>query len=193
MAEPMGGSRRTLWPWLAIIPVLAVAAFQLRYQGRLWWCACGQPNLWAGDTKSSHNSQHVFDPYSLTHVLHGVIFYGLLTWGLPRMSLAWRLALAVSLEAGWEVFENTELVIQRYRTATLALGYQGDTVANSLGDVVSCAIGFLLARRLRIRYSVALFVAIEVVLLFWIRDSLLLNIVMLIHPMEAIKAWQMGH
>jgi hypothetical protein len=193
MAEPMGGSRRTVWPWLAIILVLAATAVQLRSQGRLWWCACGQPSPWAGDTKSSHNSQHLFDPYSLTHMLHGVIFYWLLTWGLPRMPLAWRLALAVSLEAGWEVFENTELVIQRYRMATLALGYQGDSVANSLGDIVSCAIGFLLARRLGTRYSVALFLLVEVVLLFWIRDSLLLNIVMLIRPMDAIKAWQMGH
>jgi hypothetical protein len=182
----------TLWPWLTSAAVLAGAIYQLRSQGRLWLCACGYFLLWSGDAWSSDNSQHLLDPYSFTHVLHGFMFCWLLTWALPRLSTAWRLSLAVSLEALWEVIENTDFVIQRYREATLALGYQGDTVVNSLGDVLMCALGFLLARRIGFRRSLVAFVLTEAVLLVWIRDSLLLNILMLLYPIEAIKAWQVG-
>lgn len=184
--------RGKLWPWLSIVAVLGAAAFQLHRQGRRWWCACGQPYVWSGDIWSPHNSQHPFDPYSLTHVLHGVVYAGLLAWAIPRLSPGWRLWLALSIEALWELLENSNFIIQRYRAATLAFGYQGDTIVNSLGDILSCGVGFTLARRLGFRGSVALFVAIEVVLLVWIRDSLLLNVVMLIHPLDVIKAWQIG-
>jgi hypothetical protein len=184
---------RHLWPWLAIAVVLAVQVGLLRAEGRRWWCACGQPDLWWGDVRSAHNSQHLFDPYSLTHVLHGMIMCGLLAYVLPRLRLAWRLVLAVGVEAGWEVVENTDWVIRRYRATTLAIGYEGDTVANSLGDVLSFVLGFWLARRIGVRASLALFVVIEVALLVGIRDSLLLNALMLFCPIEAIKAWQVGH
>jgi hypothetical protein len=97
------------------------------------------------------------------------------------------------MEALWEVFENSAFVIERYRTATMAQGYSGDTIANSLGDILSCALGFVLARRLGFRGSIFLFLATEAVLLLWIHDSLLLNVVMLIHPIDAIKAWQTSH
>ncbi|HEX9369705.1 MAG TPA: DUF2585 family protein [Roseiflexaceae bacterium] len=180
-------------PWLAIAAVLAITAYQLHRQGRLWWCSCGYILLWAGDTHSSDNSQHIFDPYSFTHVLHGFVLCGLLAWALPRLSWDWRLWLALALEALWEVVENTAFVIERYREATLALGYQGDTIVNSLGDILCCGIGVLLARRLGLRRSLAVFVLTEIVLVVWIRDSLILNIIMLIYPIEAIKAWQMGH
>jgi hypothetical protein len=169
-------------PWLAIAAVLTFTVFQLHYQGRSWWCACGQPNLWTVDTRGPHNSQHLFDPYSFTHVLHGLVLCGLMAWAWPRLPVPWRLCLAVTVEALWEVVENTDFVIQRYRTATLALGYEGDTIANSLGDILSFVIGFVLARRLGFWGSLALFLVTEAVLLVWIRDSLLLNIVMLIHP-----------
>ncbi len=106
--------------------------------------------------------------------------------------MAWRLALAISLEALWEMVENSAFVIQRYREATLALGYEGDTIVNALGDLLCCVIGVLLARQLGFRRSLALFVVTELVLIVWIRDSLVLNIVMLLHPFEAIKAWQLG-
>lgn len=185
--------RKDLWPWVATVIVLAVTVLQLHRQGRLWWCSCGQLYLWSGDTQGPHNSQAPFDPYSFTHVLHGILYFGLLAWGIPRLPPAWRLRLALSIEALWEVLENSAFVIQRYRAETIALGYQGDTIANSLGDILSCAMGFTLARRLGFRRSVALCVIAEVMLLIWIRDSLLLNVVMLIHPMEAIKTWQMGH
>ena len=185
-------NRRQLWPWLAIIIVLLVAAYLLRSQGRLWICACGQVYLWTGDVWSSDNSQHWFDPYSFTHLLHGVVFCGVLAWLAPRLTPLWRLWLALFIEALWEVFENSEFIIQRYREATAALGYQGDTVVNSLGDILMCGLGFWLALQLGLRRSLALFVVMELVLLFWIKDSLLLNVLMLLYPIEAIKAWQMG-
>lgn len=180
------------WPWLVIIAILALALLQLRNQGRSWWCSCHQPFLWAGNIWTSHNSQHLFDPYTFTHVLHGFAFCWLLALCLPRLAVTWRLCLTVGLEAVWEVFENTEFVIQRYREATAALGYNGDSVFNSLGDIVTCAVGFLIAQRLGFKRSVLIFVATEVVLLIWIRDSLLLEILMLIYPIDSIKAWQMG-
>lgn len=185
--------RRYLWPSITIVAVMAAAAYQLYRQGRLWWCACGYFWLWSGDAWSADNSQHLFDPYTFTHVLHGIVLYGVLAWGLPSLSPPWRLWLAVSLEALWEVFENSNVIIERYRTATISLGYMGDTIVNSLGDILVCGIGYVLARRLGFRGALALFVAIEVALLIWIRDSLLLNIGMLIHPIGPIKAWQMNH
>ncbi len=184
--------RRQLWPWLVIALVLAMTVVALHYQGRLWICSCGRVDLWAGNTKSSDNSQHLSDPYSFTHVLHGLLFYGALAWAVPRLPVTWRLAAAVAVEALWEVVENSAFIIQRYREATLALGYQGDTIVNSLGDIVWMVAGFWLARRLGFRRSAALFIATEVILVLWIRDSLILNIVMLLAPIRALKAWQMG-
>lgn len=183
---------KKVWPWLACLAALAAAAFQLRNQGRLWICACGRLLFWWGDAWSAENSQHLFDPYAFTHVLHGFMFYGVLAWALPRAPLVWRLWLAVLAESVWEVIENTEFVINRYREATAALGYTGDTIVNSLGDVLACAVGFALAGRLGLRRTLLAFAATEIVLLFWIRDSLLLNILMLIHPLDAIRTWQTG-
>jgi hypothetical protein len=184
---------RRLWPWLAAAAILAAAVVQLRRQGRLWWCACGRVLVWSGDAWSADNSQHLFDPYSFTHVLHGFVFCGLLAWLLPRVPWVWRLTLAVSVEAVWEVFENSATVINRYREATLALGYTGDTIINSCGDILACGLGFLLARRLGWRRTLLIFLLTEIVLLIWIRDSLLLEILMLLYPIDAIKAWQMSH
>lgn len=191
-AHNLGIGARKLGPWVAIVAVLTLAVFQLRNQGRSWWCSCHQLFLWAGDIWSSHNSQHLLDPYTFTHVLHGFAFCWLLMLCLPRVSVSWRLALATLLEAVWEVFENTEFVIQRYREETAALGYNGDSVFNSLGDILACMAGFLIAQRLGLKRSVLVFVATEVVLLVWIRDSFLLEILMLIYPIDALKAWQMG-
>ncbi len=181
-----------LGPALALLAILALHVTLLRGEGRLWWCACGRPDLWWGDIYSAHNSQHLFDPYSFTHVLHGVVLCGLLALLMPRRAAAWRFCLAVGLEVVWEVFENTDFVIDRYRTVTASLGYHGDTVANSLGDVLCCAAGFLLARRLGPWRSLVLFVAVEVALILWIRDSLTLEILMLLWPAGAIKRWQTG-
>jgi predicted MFS family arabinose efflux permease len=124
-------------------------------------------------------------------VLHGLVYFILLKLLLPRVRPLWRLSLAIAFAALWELLENTNLVIERYRAATAALGYTGDTVVNSLGDILCCALGFMIARAFGWRRSVILFVVTETVLLFWIRDGLILNIIMLIHPIQAIRAWQM--
>lgn len=181
MLQKHGVAEAKIWPWLVMAAVMTATVCQLRHQGRLWWCACGQFYPWAGDVWSSHNSQHLFDPYSFTHILHGLVLYGLLAWTWPKLSLAWRLCLAVSIEALWEVLENTDFTIQRYRTLTIALDYQGDTIANSLGDILSCCTGFALARQLLFWGSVGLFVGTELMLFVWIGDSLLLDVARLIY------------
>lgn len=184
---------RKTWP-LAAVAVAAVAAFVLRAEGRMWLCDCGRVRAWVGDAWSAETSQQFFDPYTLTHVLHGLAFCGLLALLLPRVGWRWRFVLAVAAESLWEVIENTDFVIQRYREATAALGYRGDTVVNSLGDIAACSVGFLVARRLGWPRSVLLFVATEIFLLFWIRDSLVLNIILLLYPSEKLRAWQQaGH
>ena len=181
------------WPALAVAAALAATALELHRQGRLWVCSCGRFLLWTADAWSSETSQQLFDPYTFTHVLHGLIFCGLLAWCLPRAEWRWRFYLMVAGEALWELIENTNFVIERYRERTAALGYAGDTVVNSLGDIAACAFGFLLARRLGPLRSVILFVATELALLVWIRDSFLLNVLLLLHPSEKIRAWQAGH
>ena len=162
----------------------------LREQGRLLLCACGQFQIWTSDTCSANSSQQLLDPYSFTHVLHGVLFFLLITLAFRRMAPGWQLLLALFLEAVWEVFENTSFVIERYRTATAALGYQGDTVVNSFGDLACAMAGFLVARHLGVWRSLMLFLFVELILIVWIRDSLLLEILMLVRPVEAIKLWQ---
>ena len=186
------GMGKTL-PWIVVAVVLAVAAYGLHAQGRPWLCSCGYLRAWSGDPSSSDTSQHLLDPYSFTHVLHGFVFAALLAYGAAaRLSPYWRLSLAVALEGLWEVVENSDFVIRRYREGTAALGYEGDAIVNSLGDMTVCGLGFLLAYRLGARRTLALFVATEVVLILWIRDSLLLNVLMLVYPIDAIKAWQIG-
>ncbi|HYN84779.1 MAG TPA: DUF2585 family protein [Pyrinomonadaceae bacterium] len=179
-------------PWLAGFAAVVAAALLLRAQGRLWMCACGRLLLWTSDAWSADNSQHLSDPYTFTHVLHGFMFAGALALLLPRVSWRWGLALAVAAEAVWEVVENSDAVIRRYREAAGALGYFGDTVVNSVGDIVACAAGFLLARWLGLRRSLVVFAVTELVLLLWIRDSLLLNVLMLLFPLDSIRAWQSG-
>ena len=172
--------------------VLLWTALILRWEGRLWICSCGDVYLWAGDIWSSHNSQHLFDPYSLTHLLHGLVLSWIVVALAPGIAVEFRFAVAVVAEAIWEIAENSRFIIDRYREGTMALGYEGDTILNSLGDVVCCAVGFLVAVRLGVRRSVLLFAATEVVLVLWIRDGLLLNILMLVYPIESIRLWQMG-
>jgi hypothetical protein len=189
--KPQVHNRRILWLVAGLLLLFVVTAFALRFEGRLWICACGTIKFWVGNTCSSDNSQHVLDPYAFTHVLHGVAFYWIIAWLLPRLRSEWQVLLAIALEAAWEIFENTNFVIERYRTATAALGYTGDAVVNSLGDIVCCLAGFLIAQRLGFRRSLIFFIVLELILILWIKDSLLLEILMLISPIEAIKNWQM--
>jgi len=180
-----------LWPLLAIVAAFAATAVLLRFEGRLWICACGSVRAWTGQICSSDNSQHFLDPYSFTHLLHGFLFFWLIAWLASRLKSNWQIVLAVGIEALWEVFENTNFIIDRYRSTTAALGYTGDTVVNSFGDIVCCLVGFLIARRLGLRRSFVAFLVLELILILWIRDSLLLEIVMLIVPIDAIRTWQM--
>ena len=175
---------------VAALVIVVLMSVLLRAQGRLITCACGYVQIWTSDTCSSNNSQHLFDPYSFTHVLHGVMFFWLIALVFRRMAPGRQLLLALLLEATWEVFENSRFVIERYRTATAALGYQGDTVVNSIGDVLCALLGYLIARQLGVRWSLILFLLVELILILWIHDSLLLQILMLVRPVEAIKLWQ---
>lgn len=194
MAETTVEERKP-WSWAAVVAIFAAAALLLRLQGRLWICACGQVQLWSGNICSSDNSQHILDPFSFTHVLHGFLFFWLVALLVKfvgkGMRPAWQLVLAVSVEALWEVFENTKFIIDRYRSETAALGYNGDTVVNSAGDILCCLVGFLVARQLGWQRSVIVFLVVEVILIFWIKDSLLLEIVMLIRPIVAVRSWQL--
>jgi hypothetical protein len=178
---------------IVIIACFVVVAFIERTAGRRWWCACGEYDLWSGDIWGYHNSQHLFDPYSLTHVLHGIALAGLIGLVCSKVSINWRLSIAVIVEGCWEIFENSSFIINRYRTETSSIGYQGDSIFNSLGDVLSCTIGFMIAVKLGWRRSIVLFLLVEAVLLIWIRDSLLLELVMLIHPIHGVKSWQLPH
>lgn len=172
--------------------IIALTAFIERQMGRLYFCKCGVISLWSGDIWSNQNSQQFADPYSFTHVLHGVIFYFLLWLVLGKRASPWlRLVLAVSLESGWELLENSPLIIDRYRAATISLDYYGDSILNSISDVLMMATGFVIAWKLPWKASLAFFILTEIFLLFWIRDNLTLNIVMLIHPLQMIKDWQM--
>jgi hypothetical protein len=179
------------WALVAIVGVFIAAAILLRVEGRLWICACGKVLPWAGKVCSDENSQQFLDPYSFTHVLHGFMFFWLIAWLAPRLRTTWQLTLALAVEGAWEVFENTNFIIERYRAETAALGYNGDTVINSSGDILCCLVGFLIAKRLGWARSVIVFLALELILILWIRDSLLLEILMLIFPIDAIRAWQM--
>jgi hypothetical protein len=175
---------------IATLTIGLLTAVLLRAEGRIWWCAHRDLTPWSSDAWGPHNSQHLFDPYTLTHVLHGVVFWGALVFVAPALTTPWRFALGLGIEAAWEVLENTPWAIERYRTATAAAGYTGDSVLNALGDVAACGLGLALAARLGWRWSAAIFVVTELVLLAWIRDGLVLNVLMLLHPVESIRQWQ---
>lgn len=177
-------------PWLAIAGIFGVSVVALRVEGQPWWCACGEPRPWITDVWTSHCSQHLSDPYSVTHLSHGLIFFFALAWAAPRLAMAWRLAIAVGIAALWEVVENSPPVIERYRTATMSLEYLGDSVVNAAGDMLACLAGFFVAHRIGLLFTAGLFVATEAALLALIRDNLTLNVLMLFWPIDAIKAWQ---
>lgn len=181
--------------WLApggSLAVIALAAVVLWWMGRVWWCACESWSPWAFNIWSSHNSQHLLDPYTLSHMLHGMVLYGVLTAAFRGKWPGLRLFLAVVVEVGWEVVENTERVIQAYRESTIALNYNGDSILNSLADIAACMAGYAAAGLLPMWVSAASFALVESVMIWWIRDSLLLNVLMLFWPLEAVKQWQLG-
>ena len=179
-------------PFAFVAILIIVAVIYERSQGRVWWCACRSWNPISLHVQSMHNSQHLFDPYSLSHVLHGILFFGILWLFRKRISLPWRFALAATIEIAWEMMENSPIIINRYRAATIALGYTGDSIANSLGDIASFLIGFWIAKKVGLRWSIAIFITTELVMLWWMRDNLTLNVLMLLWPIDAIRRWQAG-
>ena len=169
-----------------------LAILILTLLGRDFACECGIVKFWSGDIFSNENSQQISDPYTFTHILHGIIFYFLLWIFGKNWPIGLRLVLAVTIESSWEILENTNAVIELYRAGTISLGYYGDSVINSASDILVSILGFWTAYRLPVWASVSIFLLIESLLLLFIRDSLIINIIMLVIPIEAIKIWQMN-
>ncbi len=184
-------SRASLPYWITAALVLATAVTLLA-MGRVPICTCGYVKLWHGQTMTSESSQHIFDWYSPSHLLHGLIFYAALTPFAARLSIGWRLVIATIVECAWEILENTDAIIQRYREVTISLDYFGDSVINSTFDILSMIFGFWLALRLPVWASVAILIGFELLTAYVIRDGLTLNVIMLLYPIESIMEWQGG-
>jgi hypothetical protein len=182
---------------IAGIAITTATLLALHAQGRPWWCACGSFVPWSTDINGSHNSQHFVDPYSVSHFEHGLLFFvGLLL--LPQVALAWRFVAALGLECAWELLENSSFIIDRYRAATISSDYYGDSVINSLSDVIFAGLGFLVAWQIAKHAKLGwpawwgLVAVCELGLILTVRDSLMINVIMLAHPIDAIRAWQAG-
>ena len=155
-------------------------------------CKCGDVKFWYFDAVSPENSQHIFDWYTPSHVIHGLLFYFVLWLLAPRLSFGTRLLLAVGIEATWEVVENTEFVINHYREVTISLDYYGDSVLNSVSDILFMVVGFLLAASLPVWITVLLAISLKLFVGVMIRDGLTLNVIMLLWPLDSIAQWQQG-
>ena len=178
--------------WLVAAGLLALLAAILIAMGRPPICPCGTVSLWHGTVQSNQNSQQISDWYSFSHIIHGFIFFGLSRLLMPRAPLWAALAVAIGVEGAWEILENSPIIIDRYREVTMAYGYSGDSVLNSVSDAGFMMLGFLAASRMRWGMTLTIALAFELFTLWAIRDNLTLNILMLVSPIEAVKIWQAG-
>ena len=175
-----------------VLGIMVVQALVLHLMGRVWICSCGTVRVWVGDIWSSELSQQLFDWYTPSHIVHGILFYGLLRLALPRAPVLVRLLIAVGIEVSWEIAENSPWVIEAYRKQALAAGYTGDSIVNSLLDTVAMMTGFAIARLVPWQATVALVLALEIGVGALVRDNLTLNVLNFVHRFPAIEAWQKG-
>ncbi len=183
---------RNWFPYAVSFVVILLTAIWLLYIGRDAICPCGTVKLWYGEPASPENSKHILDWYSPSHMIHGFLFFGGLWIVARRLSFGWRLAIATAIEAAWEIVENSNAIIERYRTTTVSDEYSGDSVLNSMSDLMMMWLGFWLASRLPVWLSVLIVIGFELLTTWLIRDGLTLNVIMLLYPVEAIKLWQAG-
>ena len=192
MIEPSKPRKINLLPVGLSIVATVVMSLLLWSMGRIWWCKIGDWAIYINESwGSSHTSQHLLDPYVFTHILHGIAFFWITGLVFARLANEWRFLIATVAEVSWEILENSNFIIEKYRANTASYDYFGDSIANSIADVAACAFGFWIAVKLGWWRSLAFFVIVELVLILWIRDSLLINILMLIYPLDSIKQWQM--
>ena len=183
---------KRITPLIVVAGLILLTAAYLLWIGREPICKCGYIKLWHGQVVSSENSQHISDWYTPSHIIHGFIFFGLLWLFARKLTLGWRLVIATVIECAWEILENSEAVIERYRTVTISLDYFGDSVLNTVADVLAMVIGFALASRLPVWATVAIALVFEATTILLIRDGLALNVLMLLYPLDSVATWQSG-
>ncbi len=183
---------KRITPYVVVFAIIALTAAYLLWIGREPICKCGYIKLWHGVVVSSENSQHISDWYTPSHIIHGFLFFGALWLVARKLALGWRLVIATVIEAAWEILENSDMIIERYRAVTISLDYYGDSVLNVVADITAMVIGFFLASRLPVWATVALIVLFEAVTIWLIRDGLALNVLMLLYPLDSVAEWQAG-